>query len=147
MFRRTEIQSRHTLRMNSAEATRLLLLHSFSLDELDNPQMTGGFLGSLRPYKALRPENFHQVMEAIGVLKPQLQAPQIDCEIMRSLWSIYHLARAWGVHPDGMLRRNNLITPADVERLESWIEAISETTSLLLEGADIEVAFESYRDL
>ena len=61
-------------------------------------------------------------MAALRVLAPQLQEPQLDAQIINALWSICHTARAWGVHEDGMLRRNDLISPADVERLESWIE-------------------------
>ena len=127
--------------MMPAQAKRLLLLHSFGLDELDNPQMLGGFMGSLRPYHGLREENFHEVMQALRVLAPQLQQPEIDAEIINALWSICHMARAWGVHEDGMLRRNDLIAPADVERLESWIEAISCATMILLDGGDVEAAF------
>ncbi len=127
--------------MTPAEAKRLLLLHSFGLDDFDDPAMEVGFIGSLRPYRGLIERNFHEVMAALGVLAPQLQLGQIDAQIVSALWSICHTARAWGVHPDGMLRRNHLIAPADVERLENWIETISYATMILLDNGDLETAF------
>ena len=133
--------------MTPAQAKQLLLLHSFALDDVGNPQMARGFIGSLRPYKGLREENFHQIMAALRVLAPQLGERQIDAQIVGALWNICHMARAWGVHPQGMLRRNNLISRADIERLESWVETISYATMMLLDGSDVESAFAEYEEL
>ena len=133
--------------MTFAQAKQGLLLHSFALNDADDAQMARGFLGSLRPYIGLREENFREVMAALRVLAPHLGAPTLDREIVGALWNICHLARAWGVHPDGMLRRNDLISPADAERLDAWIEAISDVTAMLLDGADVETAFADYQAL
>ncbi len=93
-----------------------------------------GFLGSLRPYRGLRESNFHEVMAALRCIAPDLQGDLVDRSVLRDLWGICHMGRAWGVHPDGMLRRNQLITDADVARLEHWIECISYATFMLMEG-------------
>ena len=133
--------------MTFAQAKQGLLLHSFALNDADDAQMARGFLGSLRPYIGLREENFREVMAALRVLAPHLGAPTLEREIVGALWNICHLARAWGVHPDGMLRRNDLISPADAERLDAWIEAISDVTAMLLDGAAVETAFADYQAL
>jgi len=64
---------------------------------------------------------------------------------MGSLWGICVLAECWGVEPDGMLQRNKLISPDDVQRLAEWIKIISWTVMLLLDGAGDEAAFEMYK--
>jgi hypothetical protein len=134
--------------MTFEEAKNLLLLHSLSHSDLNNPLMEQGFLGSLRPYKGLQPENFHQIMTAISTLAPHLQQKEyLDKAIISALWGICHYARAWGIHPDGMLRRNNLISDEDVARLEIWLEVISDTVSLLLEGYDLDEALLSYKSI
>lgn len=83
-------------------------------------------------------------MECLRVLEPELRTQAIGRDLINGLWGICHLARAWGVHPDGMLRRNQLIAPEDVQRLEAWIDQISWTVFWLLDGADSETAFEAY---
>ncbi|EEF60634.1 hypothetical protein [Pedosphaera parvula] len=131
--------------MTIAEAKELLLMHSFAYSDVDHPKMKSGFLGSLRPFSGhLNEQNYHEVMAALLVLAPSLEQPVVDREVVRSLWGICHLARAWGVYPDGMLRSNGLIQPADVERLDGWIEHISYATMVLLDGGGIDVAFEFY---
>lgn len=107
--------------------------------------MQSGFLGSLRPFQGhLIEQNYHEVMAALRVVAPSLEQPDVDREVVRSLWGICHLARAWGVYPDGMLRSNGLIQPADVERLDDWVERISYATFVLLDGGGIDRAFELY---
>ena len=132
--------------MNPTEAKELLLLHSFSLPDLNGPKMHSSFLGSLRPYRGnLIEENFHEVMTALLVIAPLLEKPEVDREIVSALWSICHLARSWGVSPFGMLQSNSLIAPEDVARLASWVDQISYTSMALLDGAGVEVAFHEYR--
>ncbi len=101
--------------MTIDEAIELLKFHSFTHEDLNNPKMETGFLGSLRPYKDLREENFHEIMAVIRVLVNELQKDRLEHEIIISLWGIWHFARAWGVSPDGMLQRNKLITAEDVK--------------------------------
>lgn len=50
-------------------------------------------------------------------------------------------ARHWGVRSDGMLRRNALISIEDSTRLEGWVDTITYTVAMLLNGASIEDAF------
>ena len=132
--------------MNPSEAKELLQLHSYQHPDLDHPKMRSGFLGCLRPYRgALVEENFHEVMRALRGVAALLEQPQVDQEIINALWGICHLARAWGVAPSGMLRRNSLISSDDVVQLEAWIDCISEATMFLLDHAGSDEAFHDYR--
>ena len=131
--------------MDFQEAKELLLLHSFGHPDINHPKMERGFLGSLRPYRGLNDENFHEVMQALISLAPHFQhESRVDKEIISALWTICELGRAWGIHRDGMLRRNNLITTKEVTRLEHWIETISYAVFVLLDGGDLETALEPY---
>jgi hypothetical protein len=131
--------------MTESEAKELLLMHSYSHPDVDHPKVQKGFLGSLRPYSGhLNEENYHEVIAALRVLAPSLERPTVDRKLIGSLMGICHLARAWGLHPDGMLRRNGLILPEDVERLEDWINQISYSTFMLLDSAGIAEAFHDY---
>src|SRR5438128_1239377 len=131
--------------MSAEQAKELLLLHSFSYPDVDHPKMTSGFLGSLRPYRGLNEENYHEVMEAIRTLAPQLQASEVDREVISALWAICYLARLWGLEPDGMLQRNGLIEPADIERLSKWLDTVGFAVMMLLDSGDIEAAFAGYQ--
>ena len=132
--------------MSPAEAKDLLLMHAFSGPKAPgHPKVSGGFLGSLRPYGGhLIEANFVEVMEALRVLGPSLTGEHVDREVMTALWAICHLARAWGLEPQGLLRRNGLIAAADIETLADWVNAISYASMCLLDGAGEEVAFEGY---
>jgi hypothetical protein len=100
----------------------------------------------LRPYHGLKEENFHEVMEAIiSLAQPLGSDPLLERDLINALWGLCHYARQWGVHPDGMLRRNNLISASDVARLENWIDTITSTVALLLDGADLETASDGYQ--
>lgn len=129
--------------MTSEEARESLRFHSGSHPDVDDPRWSRGFLGMLRPYHGLREESFHEVMEALRVLADDLQAEKVDREVVSALFGICHLARAWGIHPRGMLRSNGLIDSADVERLEQWVWTISYATLCVLDGSTDE-AFHEY---
>jgi hypothetical protein len=133
-------------RIAPAEAKELLMLHAFrDARSVEHPEALDGFLGSLRPYNGhLDERNFVEVMESLRALAPQLTGVSIDREIVAALWAMCHLARAWGVEPEGMLRRNKLISAEDVDRLATWVETISYATMCLLDGAGEGVAFEEY---
>ncbi|MBX3469273.1 MAG: hypothetical protein KF878_20555 [Planctomycetes bacterium] len=137
-------KDRLSSRWSSGEAKDVLRRHAFQADPAD-PRVARGFLGSLRPYGGLIEENFHEVMEALIALAPELSdGRRVDREVMSALWGICHFARSWGVHPEGMLRRNELIAPHDVERLEEWVETISYAVTSLLDGGPVEEAFADY---
>ena len=129
--------------MAPEEARESLEFHAGSHEAIEDPRWVNGFLGMLRPYAGLREESFHSVMESLRALGPSLVGPEVDRRVVSSLWGICHLARAWGVHPEGMLRRNGLISHEDVHRLEGWIETISNATMWTLEG-DLDEAFRDY---
>ncbi|MCL2308708.1 MAG: hypothetical protein FWC42_00330 [Proteobacteria bacterium] len=134
--------------LSAKSARELLQFHSCKHEDVNHPKWRSGFLGSLRPYTGLNAKNFHEVMQCLKVLAPQLQqAPSIDREIIATLWSICHLGRAWGVEPQGMLRRNGFISIEDSVQLEEWIFQISYTAFCLFDGYDIETAFEDYENV
>ena len=131
--------------LSPAQARELLQFHSGRHEDVDHAKWTGGFLGSLRPYRGLDPRNFHEVMRCLMALAPELAAPgPIDRGLVADVWGICHLARAWGVEPGGMLRSEGLIQPEEAERLASWIHQISHAMFCLLDGCDTGVAFEGY---
>lgn len=134
--------------MTKEEAKEVLMYHSFTHEDINNPKTENGFLGMLRPFRGeLIEANYHEIMEAIKTLSDELETEdKIDKEIISALWGICHLGRAWGLHPDGMLRRNNLITQEQIQVLKGWIENISYATMSLLDGSGIEVAFEPYNE-
>lgn len=114
-------------------AKHLLLLHSMQ-GPGDNPIVDSGFLGRLRPYTGLREENYTEVCQAIIAVAPLFRENQVDREILNALWAICYYARAWGLEPNGMLRRNNLISDSNVSKLEKWVKAINKACMILLEG-------------
>jgi len=128
-----------------SEARRLLLRHGGLPEDDEGPEaIEDGFLGSLRPYRGLREDHFHEVMEALRVAAPLLEAPRLDRQLVSALWGMCHFARAWGVHPDGMLRDNKLISDEDVARLEKWVSDISYAVAMILDGSR-DSAFEDYQ--
>ncbi|RTQ50839.1 hypothetical protein EJV47_09490 [Hymenobacter gummosus] len=131
--------------MTKAEAKDLLLHHAFSHDDFDNPKSQRGFLGMLRPFNGtLEEANYHEIMAALRTLADDLDHPTIDREVVAALWGICHFARAWGLAPEGMLRRNNLISPAQIQQLETWVDSISYATCCLLDGSGPAEAFADY---
>lgn len=72
------------------------------------------------------------------ILRPGNALPHA---LVNSLWSLTWYPRYWGLDPDGMLRRNALLTAEDVGRLQRWVDHIQSTVSLLLDGADEAEAF------
>ncbi|WP_400192209.1 hypothetical protein [Hymenobacter sp. B81] len=131
--------------MTSAEAKNLLLHHAFSHSDHEHPTSQHGFLGMLRPFDGtLNEANYHAVMAALHVLANDLEHPTLDREIIAALWGICHFARAWGLDPDGMLRRNDLISPSQIQQLDTWVASISYATCCLLDGSGRAEAFADY---
>src|SRR5687768_8570129 len=101
--------------MTYDEARLLLLMHGSGTYDADGQPLVAedGFLGSLRPYRGLVEKNFHLVMEALFTVGEILhRSPQVERELVHSMWTMCSLARCWGLHPEGMLQRNKLITAA-----------------------------------
>ena len=131
------------------EARELLAKHSFTHDDLKDPKMENGFLGSLRPYRGtLNHDAFHEVVACLKAIAPTFSGDDhVDRKTVSNFWGICHLARDWGTHPDGMLRRNNLITETDVQTLVKWVDCLSYAVMMLLENPDPNEAFVLYEDL
>ena len=118
--------------MDLAEAKSALLYHSGITDKM---AAKNSFVTSLRPYAGLNENNFHEVMEALfAVAEGISESPHLDRRITGCLWNICYLGRSWGVHPEGMLRRNDLISDDDVDRLDEWINIIEWSSLALVEG-------------
>lgn len=131
--------------MSEKEAIEFLKHHSFTHEDINNPKSENGFLGMPRPFQGkLFEENFHELMNIIKVLKEHFNKDNIDKDIISNFWSICHLSRAWGIEQNGMLRRNNLISDAQIELLADWIDCISYTIMNLLDGIPYDEASETY---
>lgn len=129
--------------MNSDQAKILLSFHSQRNESIEDPRWENSFLGSLRPYQGkLIESHFHEVMSCIQTLSSELTNNFIEKEVVSDIIGIIHFARAWGIHEDGMLKRNNLISESDSTKLETWIEIISYTFIMILD--DSEEAFNEY---
>jgi hypothetical protein len=122
------------------EARDLLEFHSV----IPDPE---SFLGMLRPYHGLHERAFHEVMACIIALAPELHRKQLDRSVVSALWGICYCGRLWALEPEGMLRRNDLISDKDVKRLTDWIDCISHATMALIDGYGLEVALDQYRQL
>ena len=121
--------------MNTDEAKILILTHAGLIDA---PQAETSFIGCLRPFRGLREENFHQIMEALIILTPMLQQERVDRELLSALWTTCQLARQWGVDSSGMLVRNNLLSNEDQTALKYWIDTISWAVFFILQKGSIE---------
>lgn len=132
--------------MERHEAVRLLKYHAFAHEDIKHPKMEHGFLGSLRPFRGqLIEESFHELMTILRVLAPELSNSALDREIMACLWSITHLARAWAVEPEGMLRSNHLISDEQAQLMEEWLNMFSYAIMILIEDGGEQEAFWEYQ--
>lgn len=105
--------------MTIPEAKNLLAHHSFRHENFSHPKSERGFLGMLRPFNGtLLEDNFHEVMAIIKVLSEEISLKMLDREIVTDIWAICHLGRAWAIHPEGMLRKNGLITEDQVQTID-----------------------------
>src|SRR5205085_3718735 len=103
------------------------------------------FLGSLRPFQGLNEDNFHEVMEALRTLAPELIAGNVvEREIMSALWDICWQASLIGLHSTGALQRNHIISSEEIDKLEDWVFDISYAVSILLSAGDVNEAFANY---
>ena len=122
--------------MDYEEAIHQLRLHTGFIDGARSQfHLEDGFLTCLRPYTGLQEKNFHAVMAALLAVGKRIhREPTIEREIVEAVWWMCYHARSWGVEPDGVLRRNELITPADATRLARWVDIIEQTMLWLLVG-------------
>lgn len=123
--------------MNYEMANLLLLEHGSGWQDGEGEIhfKRDGFLGMLRPYQGLIESNFHRVLEAIYVVGERVcQESQMDRELAGTLFHLCTTARSWGLRSGGMLQRNKLITAADTDLLENWIDTFETTISMILAG-------------
>ncbi|NGZ74260.1 hypothetical protein [Saccharibacillus alkalitolerans] len=133
--------------MNKEQAVERLNMHAFVHEDLEHEKVRDGFLGMLRPYQGrLIDENFHELMEILDVLAEELEKDPLDREIVSRLWSICQYARAWAIEPNGMLRRNELISDEELGKMAEWIDMLSYAVATLLEGGGREEAFWGYKE-
>src|SRR5262249_11635194 len=95
------------------------------------------FLESLRPYRGPRLDCFWKLMEWLVDYAQSFRGEQIDRRLVADAWSVAYFTRAWALEPGGMIRRNKLITNADLDLLRKWLDAFESTVFRLLEGASI----------
>jgi hypothetical protein len=131
--------------MTEIEAIELLRHHSYDNDDIENAKTEKGFLGMLRPFNGqLYEENFHEIMTLLRTLKQQFRSEKIDRQIISSFWNICHFTHVWALDPEGMLRRNSLLSDQQIKQLCTWIDCISYAIMGLLDGLSDEQAFEFY---
>ena len=99
----------------------------------------GSFLEMLRPYRGiLREEILTDVMDCLRACAPMVGEDQLPRDLVSALWAISRLGRSWALDPGGMLRRNDVIEPADQKRLWDFLDAFDYAVMLLLEGCSPE---------
>jgi len=117
-------------------AVEELSFHCGTNPNVDDPRWNAGFLQTLRPYHGrLDADAFQRVVDCVDAVSRHLQdAPHLDRRVINALWGLCHFARDWGLHPDGMLRRNNLITDQEQATLAGWIDDLSARIAMILDG-------------
>ncbi len=119
--------------MNSETAKELLLAHGRM--KKNHPIKESGFVGMLSPYKGLRVENFHEVMQSLIAISEEIaKSPSLDRELISALWNIVNQSSSYGVSPDGDLQRCTLITQSDIKLLTKWVRTIELTIQYSLMG-------------
>jgi len=121
--------------MDYVTAIEELTFHCGSNPNIDDPRWSAGFLQSLRPYRGtLDTDAWAHFIDCVDAVAGHLKtADAIDRNVINSLWGVCHYARAWALHPDGMLRRNNLITAEDQATLAEWLDELSERIAFMLD--------------
>jgi len=133
--------------MNEHQAKEELSFHSGRNSDIDDPRWQAGFLGSLRPYQgmSLVEENFHKIIECLRIIAPALQNnDNLSKSLVSDVSGILCLGKAWAVHKDGMLLRNNIINEMQAQQIDNWLDCISYAWMMLLDTQYVSLAFEVY---
>jgi hypothetical protein len=77
----------------------------------------------------------------------RIREDPIDREVLDILLVLLHTADAWALDPDGMLRRNKLISDGDQRVMRRWLSVLSQVLGRLVAGAELEEAFRPYTEL
>jgi hypothetical protein len=100
----------------------------------------GSFLYMLRPYQGIRDDILSDVKATLRACAPRFSADNLPRELVHGLWAISYFGRAWALEPEGMLRRNGLITDGDQRKLAGFLEHFDYAVAMLLDGA-VDAAF------
>jgi hypothetical protein len=133
--------------MEYEDALNTILMHGVGRSDvpLDEALHENGFIGCLRPWSGLRDENYHELMTAIVSLRHSLaRRTEWPTELVGGIMGITRMAHCLGIDETGMLRRNNLISEADVAKLRRWTRRIESVVEQLLMGND---PLDAYPDL
>lgn len=124
--------------MTFDDAKISLSFHCGANPNIDDPRWEAGFLQMLRHYRGLKRETYQSLIDCVEAVADHLKtAPTLDRSVVNSLWGICHFSRVWAIEPEGMLQRNRLISPEDVQQLKEWIDDLSFRISMWLDGNDI----------
>ncbi len=126
-------------------ALERLGFHSGRDPHIDDPRWTNGFLSSLRPYRGIKlvEKNFHDIVACLRILIEVFQQKTISKNLVNDMACIITFGRAWGCHPDGMLKSNNLISDKDASHLDEMINDISYIWTMILDDME-DTAFHDY---
>lgn len=94
----------------------------------------GSFLNMLRPFEGIDEAVLQDVMAALDSCAPALCRESIARDLLSAIWAISRLGRLWALEPGGTLRRNALISDADVARLDAFIESFDLKVLELIAG-------------
>ena len=123
--------------MTPDDAVQRIIFHS-------QPE-SGAFLEMLRPYRGLRDDVLTELSACLRAAAPRFTGKDVSRELVSALWAISYFGRFWALDPHGMLRRNHLISDADLARLAQFLGHFDFAVALLLDGVDVDNAFADWR--
>ena len=94
----------------------------------------------LRPYQGLSVDALADVKESLRACAPRFSEDRLPRELVHALWAISYFGKFWALEPEGMLRRNGLISDDDQKKLAKFLERFDYAVAMLLDGA-IDEAF------
>jgi len=133
--------------LDYSQAKHVILTHATGIRNADDwiEFEETGYIGCLRPYTGIRHENFHDIVNALLVVGEQIHGnPEVERDLVHAIWSLTYTARIYGIDPNGMLKRNNLITEPDAALIEEWNDIIESITLGLLQGLPPYLVIERY---
>lgn len=136
--------------MEYQDALNTILMHGIGRNDvpLDEALHEHGFIGCLRPWSGLRDENYRELMRAILSLRESLKGrPQWPKELIAGIMGITRMAHCWALDDQGMLRRNGLITGAELDKLRQWVRRIESVVEQLLLDRDPLEAFSDLKEI
>jgi hypothetical protein len=123
--------------MTYEEAVEQLSFHCGANPDIENPRWKNGFLQTLRPFGGLRNDVYDDLCACVDAVGPHLRSSaQLNRDVVASLWAVLHYADAWAIQPDGMLRRNDLISEEDLATIRGWILGLREQIARWLDEGE-----------